>query len=116
MKFKKDLYKNEQTEIIDKIINIIKLDNNNSFILYEFDNDMEKQEKIYELTAEIKLYFRVGSVKSLIYPEKMKRVYLSIIKLVLKDGYNIFSKDYKMIKNEIVIRTKKYFFIKKINA
>ena len=113
MKLKRDLYKNEQDIIIDKLMNILKLDSNNSFILYEFDNDIDKHEKIYEIIPEIKQYFKIGSVKSLTYPDKIKRVYLSIIKLVMKNEYDIFSKDFRMVKNENIIRTKKYYFIKK---
>ena len=112
MKLKKDLYKDEQKIIIDKLINILQLEDN-SLILYELDNNNDKQEKIYELIPEIKQYFKIGSVKSLTYPEKIKRVYLSIIKLVVKNEYNIFTKDLKINKNEKIIRTKKYYFIKK---
>ena len=39
MKLKSILYKKEQDDLIDKIINILKLDNENSIILYNLDND-----------------------------------------------------------------------------
>ena len=42
--------KKEQNEIIDKIINTLELDNNNSIILYNLDNDINKQNKILCLT------------------------------------------------------------------
>ena len=113
MKSKKELYKDEQNIIINKLINILQLDSNNSLILYDLDNNYDKQEKIYELIPEIKQYFKVGSVKSLTYPEQMKRVYLSVIKLVIKNEYNMFTKDLRIVKNEDIIRTKKYFIIKK---
>ena len=40
MKLKSILYKKEQDEIINKIIDILVLDNNNS-IIFEFDFDMK---------------------------------------------------------------------------
>ena len=49
MKLKSILYKKEQDELIDKIINILELDNENSIILYNLDNDKTKQDKILEL-------------------------------------------------------------------
>ena len=45
MKLKSILYKKEQDELVDKIINILELDNENSIILYNLDNDKQKQEK-----------------------------------------------------------------------
>jgi hypothetical protein len=46
MKLKSILYKKEQDELVDKIINILELDNENSIILYNLDNDKTKQYKI----------------------------------------------------------------------
>ena len=46
MRLKEELYKKEQDEILQKIINIINLDKENSITLYELDNDIEKQNKI----------------------------------------------------------------------
>ena len=49
MKLISKLNKKEQEEITDKIINILELDNENSLILYNLDNDKIKQDKILEL-------------------------------------------------------------------
>ena len=57
MKLKSILYKKEQDEITDKIINILELDNENSIILYNLDNDKTKQDKILELIPEIRKYY-----------------------------------------------------------
>lgn len=46
MKLKSILYKKEQDELVDKIINILELNNENSIILYNLDNDKLKQDKI----------------------------------------------------------------------
>ena len=40
MRFKSDLYKKEQEDIMNNIINILELDNENSITLYELDNNI----------------------------------------------------------------------------
>jgi hypothetical protein len=57
MRLKSQLYKKEQRDIIDKIINIMGLDDENSVTLYELDNNDEKQKKILDLIPEIRKYF-----------------------------------------------------------
>ena len=57
MKLKSELYKEEQENILNKIINILELDDNNSIILYNLDNDKIKQDKILELIPEIRKFF-----------------------------------------------------------
>lgn len=39
MKLKSILYKKEQNKLVNKIINILELDNENSIILFNLDND-----------------------------------------------------------------------------
>ena len=114
MKLKSILYKKEQDEIINKIIDILVLDNNNSIILYELDNDKSKQDKILELIPNIRKYFSFTSVIGASEPDKAKRPYLSIIRQLTKSKYNMLSCDYR-IKEEGKedIRTKKYLFIEK---
>ena len=73
MKLKSILYKKEQDEIINKIIDILVLDNNNSIILYELDNDKIKQDKILELIPDIRKYFSFTSVIGASEPDKAKR-------------------------------------------
>lgn len=46
MKLKSILYKKKQDELVDKIINILELDDENSIILFNLDNDKTKQDKI----------------------------------------------------------------------
>ena len=53
-KQKKEIkYKKEQEEIIQKMITILDA-TNKTFILYDIDNDEEKQEQIYNLIDDIK--------------------------------------------------------------
>ena len=114
MKLKSILYKKEQAELVDKIINILELDNENSIILYNLDNDKIKQDKILKLIPDIRKYFSFTSVIGASEPDKAKRPYLSIIRQLTKSKFNMLSCDYR-IKEEGKedIRTKKYLFIEK---
>jgi hypothetical protein len=96
MKLKSILYKKEQDEIINKIIDILVLDYNNSIILYELDNDKIKQDKILELIPDIRKYFSFTSVIGASEPDKAKRPYLSIIRQLTKSKYNMLSCDYRI--------------------
>lgn len=57
MRLKSELYKKEQEEMCDKIIEILDLPETNTITLYELDNDKEKQKKIIELIPDIRKYF-----------------------------------------------------------
>ena len=111
MKFKSLLYKQEQEEIINKIINILELDNDNSIILYNLDNAQDKQNKILELIPEIRKYYSFSTIIGASEPDKAKRPYLSIIKQITKSKYKINSYDYRIKQDDKEdIRTKKYIF------
>jgi hypothetical protein len=115
MKLKSLLYKQEQEEIINKIINILELDNDNSIILYNLDNDHNKQNKILELIPEIRKYYSFSTIIGASEPDKAKRPYLSIIKQITKSKYKINSYDYRIKQDDKEdIRTKKYIFELKI--
>ena len=111
MKLKSILYKKEQDELVDKIINILELDNENSIILYNLDNDHKKQEKILELIPEIRKYYSFSTIIGASEPKKAKRPYLSIIRQLTKSKYKLNSYDYRIKHDgEEDIRTKKYIF------
>ena len=105
------LYKTQQDEIITKIIQILNLDGNNSIILYELDNDMDKQTKILNLIPDIRKYFNFGSIKGVADPSSTKRPYVSIIRQILKKKYKIISTDYRYKFHDLIIRTQRYIFI-----
>ena len=115
MRLKEELYKKEQDELLDKIINILELDKENSITLYELDNDTEKQQKILDLIPNIRKYFKVKSIAGAKEPENCKRPYLSIIKHITKLKYNMYHSDFRInIDNQKEkIRTSKYIFILK---
>lgn len=111
MKLKSILYKKEQDELVDKIINILELDNENSIILYNLDNDQTKQSKILELIPDIRKYYSFSTIIGASEPTKAKRPYLSIIRQLTKSKYKLNSYDYAIKQNDKkYIRTKKYIF------
>ena len=105
-------YKKEQEEIIQKIITILDA-TNKTFILYDIDNDEEKQEQIYSLIDDIKKYFSSYNIGGLKEPERYKRTWLSIVRQLLKKKYNVISGDLTITKNEEKIRTRIYTLIDK---
>ena len=106
-------YNKQQAEILDKIINILELDDENSTTLYELDTNKNKQKKILDLIPDIRKYFSYACMKGVREPEKVKRPHLSIIKHIMKSKYNIYNSDHRVIINDDKIRTTKYIFIKK---
>ena len=96
MKLKRELYKTEQNDICDKIITILNLDNNNSFILKDLDNDENKKKMILDLIPDIRKYFSFSSIIGVSEPEKAKRPYMSIIRQVCKIKYNVVGKNYML--------------------
>ena len=108
MRLKSELYKKEQEEICDKIIEILDLPETNTITLYELDNDKEKQKKIIELIPEIRKYFSFNSMKAVGEPHRIKRPWLSIIKQITKLKYAITTKDHRIKVGDKVERTIQY--------
>ena len=113
MKLKSELYKTEQYEICDKIIDILQLDNDKSITLYELDNDKVKKKKILDLIPDIRKYFSFGSIVGASEPENTKRPWLSIIRHITKIKYQLIYGDYTKKINDTRIRTKRYIFLLK---
>lgn len=114
MKYKSALYEKEQNELIEKIINILDLNENNQITLYELERDENKIKQIMDLTPELRKYFSFGKIQGLESPEKMKRPWLSIIRQITKSKYIMERKDYQINKGKnVVIRTIMYTFTKK---
>jgi hypothetical protein len=112
MRLKSELYKKEQEEIVDKIIEILDLENKKSYTLYELDKNEEIQEKIMELIPEIRKWFSFNNMKAVGEPEKRKRPWLSIIKNLIKTKYNMVSLDHHFTENIKYIHTQLYEFTK----
>jgi hypothetical protein len=113
MRLKSELYKTEQLQLCDKIIEILQLDDSRSTTLYELDTNKDKQKKILDLIPDIRKYFSFTLIIGASEPEKVKRPYLSIIKGITKLKYEMVHGDYVLKKDNERIRTKRYVFLVK---
>ena len=113
MKLKSELYQKEQNDILDKIIETLNLDENNQITLYSLDNDVSKQNKIMSLIPDIRKYYSFRDIKGASEPNKIDRPWLSIIKQITKNKYNILRKDHRIYRdNKPEVRTIIYTFVK----
>lgn len=112
MRLKSELYKKEQDDIKDTIINILDLENKNTYTLYELDNNIEVQKQIMKLIPEIRKWYSFNNMKAVGEPSRLKRPWLSIIKHLVKSKYNIEIKEYQFKNNEKWIKTPIYIFTK----
>jgi hypothetical protein len=104
-------YQNEREEICKKIIHILDLNEQKSFLLYDLDNDTEKQIKILELKEEIQKYFACSTISSFKLNFQCKRPYLNIVRSILRQqNYAFVGNDY-WTKND-KIRTIQYFIFR----
>ena len=85
-----DNFINERQEVLNKILNIVGInENKNTFYLHELDNDKKKQDDINNLIIDIKKYF-ICSTWTCFCKDNVKRIYLSIIKYIMKEmNYNM---------------------------
>ena len=84
---KVEQYNNERKQLLDKLFNILEInENNNMFSLHKLDNDIEKQNKILELESEIKKYFLCSRWTYFNNRKRIsKRSYLLLVKAILRD-------------------------------
>lgn len=59
-----DKYNNEREEICKKLIDILKLDMNNSFLLSDLDDNVEIQTEILNMKDEIQKCFACSNISS----------------------------------------------------
>ena len=95
---KKVKYKKEQEELVNKLLEILPLEDN-GFTLYEMDNEKDRQDKILALTEDIKKYFVYRNIGVIKNKHNSKRIWLplcrcvlrkSFCKLILYNFYNIY--------------------------
>jgi hypothetical protein len=103
-------YKNEREEICKKLIDILQLDTNNSFLLSDLDTDIKKQTAILNMKEEIQKCFAVSSISSFKPDRDCKRPYLNIVRGILRQqGYTFeCGTTYKTIELGIYTTATKY--------
>ena len=106
-------YPTEREDICNKIITILNLKEDNTFLLCELDEDLEKQNKILELKEEIQQYFACSTISSFKPNFDCKRPYLNIIRSILrKQNYIFIGNDYTIKINSIPKKTIKYLIFR----
>ena len=106
-------YQIEREDICKKIIDILKLDANNSFLLSDLDADKEKQAAILNMKEEIQKCFACSEISSFKPNFECKRPYLNIVRGILrKQGYTFISTDLDIKINDVIKRTTKYIIFR----
>jgi hypothetical protein len=102
-------YKNEQEELLNKLLEILNYNNDYTFYLYDLDNKKDLQESIIGLSDDIIKYYPASSCIG-VNGQNCKRPYLSIIRFLLKfHNKEFYTMDYRLdIEDKKNIRTKKY--------
>jgi hypothetical protein len=106
-------FKDEREEICNKLIEILDLDENNSFLLNDLDNDINKQNAILSMKDEIKKCFAVSTISAFKPNFDCKRPYLNIVRSILRQQNYIVSSTRVSYRNgENRINTIKYFIFR----
>lgn len=104
-------FEKEQHMIVNKIVDILDLQNNPIQVLYDMDQNIAMQDQIMDLSSEIQNVYNCNNLKAITDPSRIKRPWLSIIKTLLKKDYQIIVDDYNKKVNDGFVHTKKYTFI-----
>ena len=108
-------YQTERENICNRIIEILCLKDDKTFLLYDLDNDIEKQSKIIVLKEEIQQYFACSTISSFKPNFDCKRPYLNIIRGILrKQNYTFIGNDFTIKINDIPKKTIKYMIFRNI--
>lgn len=113
---KESIYKEQRIDICNRIISILDLDEQNSFLLFDFERDHEKQQRILDMKDEIQQCFSVSSISAFKpnLESTTKRPALNIARSILrKEGYKFDYIDYaEKTPDGLTKRTLKYFVSK----
>lgn len=111
---KKLLFEKERNEILEKLINLINFNDNNTVLFVQLQDNLELKKYLNDNIDNIKKYYRCSSwgyFVSLNNGEKGDEIVL--LKAIFKDhGYVIFSKDITSEYNNVKKRYTKLFFTK----
>ena len=113
MRSKAKLYKSEQSEIISKIADHLKLEKISTHILSDLDKNIALQENIMKLSSDIKKYYNCNNIKAVTDPSRIKRPWLSIIKTLLKPYYEIVVEDHHFTQKDPETNESKYIHSQK---
>ena len=109
-------YQTEREDICSRLISILQLDNNNSFLLCNLDDNIEKQQQILEMKDEIQKYFACSTISSFKPGFECKRPYLNIVRSILRKQDYVFDcgTTFTKIENGIYKTSTKYKIFRNI--
>jgi len=110
MRSKDELYTEEQAAIKKRLWEMLPLDKNLTITLYDLERNPELVASITGLIPEIRTYFSMSKVTAICTPGRIKRPWLSVIRHLTKDKYNMVSTDCRIVVDGVPIRTKRYLF------
>jgi hypothetical protein len=114
MRKKTSLYAKEQDAIIEEILRILELDEHRSWVLYDVENDREKQNRLMRLVPSIRKFFSFSTIRGVSEPHRSPRPWLSMIRQITKSKYRMLS-CYHRVEVEVdgqkkKIKTQRYIF------
>lgn len=77
-------YSVQREEICKKILDILDLGEDTTFLLCDLDRDLDKQQKLLDLKDDIKEHFACSTISTFKPNFKCKRPYLNIIRSILR--------------------------------
>lgn len=114
---KKNRYTEERINILNKLKTILKITGDDTvlqFYLYDLENDSDRMNELLNMTNDIGKYFT--SKNNIVFknPDDAKKKHTSLIRLVFKEfGYEIFTTNRTIVRNEKNIKTQIYVFVPK---
>lgn len=107
---KSDLYEKEQKEILEKLLEILEInEDNNVLILNNFEKDNMNICKILELGNDVRTYFNITNWSYFQKKEKTERKYLLLIRGILSAmKINYVSTSIKIKEDNKWINARKY--------
>ena len=110
-------YEKEREDILQKVLTIIDLDDDKCFYLIDMDEAYDKQTELESLQEDLKKYYTITEIQSLVNPMAVKRLYLSIIRNVLKrHNYVVISNVCTVYRRDLPVRTTRYYVVSPDNT
>lgn len=104
MKTKSVVYKNKQDELLDNVLNILELDENNSFMVHDVVSD-GKGDKVMDMIEDIKKYFCVSRLKL----DEVKQPWLAVLKQIVKNHFEVSMCPITITRDGKKVKTNRYF-------
>jgi hypothetical protein len=103
-------YSEDQTRIFETLLDILNFNGDHTFLLTDLDENLELQNRILDLSPEIKRVYPSSGCLGVNGRSACKRSYLSIIRFILKHhGRELYSNDQAIpLGNREYKKTKKY--------